>query len=154
MHKVSREITNQLVLSGVTTLIVGYNKGWKQDVNLGKKTNQKFVQIPFLTLLNMLIYKCALVGIKVITKGEAGEAYTSKCSFLDNEDIEKHLDYKGTRVKRGLFKSSDGTTINADLNGGFNILKLFYQENEAWNLELFKNCVEVCSTPSVFTVNW
>jgi len=150
MHKVSREITNQLVSGGVTTLIVGYNKGWKQDVNLGKKTNQKFVQIPFLMLLNMLIYKCALVGIKVVTKSEA---YTSKCSFLDNEDIKKHSEYKGSRVKRGLFKSSDGTAINADLNGGFNILKLFYQENEAWNLELFKNCVEVCSTPSVFTVN-
>ena len=150
MHKVSREVTNQLVSSGVTTLIVGYNKSWKQDVNLGKKTNQNFVQIPFLMLLNMLIYKCALVGIEVITKGEA---YTSKCSFLDNEDIKKHSEYKGNRVKRGLFKASDGTTINADVNGGYNILKLFFLSKEAWNLELFKNCVEVCSTPSVFTVN-
>ncbi|MDR1558375.1 MAG: IS200/IS605 family accessory protein TnpB-related protein, partial [Clostridiales bacterium] len=64
-------MTNQLVSSGVTTLVVGYNKGWKQDVNLGKKTNQNFVQIPFLMLLNMLTYKCALAGIHVVDRSEA-----------------------------------------------------------------------------------
>jgi putative transposase len=150
MHKVSREITNQLVSSGVTTLVVGYNKGWKQDVNLGKKTNQNFVQIPFLMLLNMLVYKCALVGIHVV---DLGESYTSKCSFLDDEDIKKHSSYKGKRVRRGLFRSANGTKINADVNGGYNILKLFYQKQEAWTAELHRDCVEVCSMPSVFTVN-
>jgi len=150
MHKSSREITNQLVCSGVTTLVVGYNKGWKQDVNLGKKTNQIFVQIPFVMLLNMLTYKCALAGIRVVDRGEA---YTSKCSFLDDEDIQKHSEYRGNRVKRGLFKSANGTNINADVNGGYNILKLFYQEQEAWTAELHRDCVEVCSAPSVFTVN-
>ena len=150
LHKVSREITNQLVSNGVTTLVVGYNKGWKQDVNLGDKTNQSFVQIPFLMFLNMLAYKCALAGIHVVDRGEA---YTSKCSFLDDEDIHKHSAYKGKRVKRGLFKSANGISINADVNGGYNILKLFYQEQEAWTAELHRDCVEVCSTPSVFTVN-
>jgi len=150
MHKVSREITNQLVSNGVTTLVVGYNKGWKQDVNLGKQTNQKFVQIPFLMLLNMLKYKCALAGIHVVEKGEA---YTSKCSFIDDEDIQKHEDYQGMRVKRGLYRSSNGILVNADVNGGYNILKLFYQEQEAWTTDLHRDCVEVCSTPSVFTVN-
>jgi putative transposase len=151
MHKVSREITSQLVASGVTTLVVGYNTSWKQDVNLGKKTNQKFVQIPFLTLLNMLRYKCALVGIRVEDKGEA---YTSKCSFLDDEAIRKHEKYMGYRMRRGLYKSYGGRKINADVNGGFNILKLFYQEQEAWTADLHRDCVEVCSAPSVFTVNY
>lgn len=151
MHNVSREITNQLVSNGVTTLVVGYNKGWKQDVNLGKKTNQNFVQIPFLMLLNMLTYKCALAGITVVAQSEA---YTSKCSFLDNETIQKHSDYMGKRIKRGLFMSADGTTINADINGGYNILKLFYQQQEAWTAVLHRDCVEVCSMPSVFTVKF
>ena len=150
MHKVSREIANQLVSNGVTTLVVGYNKGWKQDVNLGRQTNQKFVQIPFLMLLSMLKYKCALVGIRVVEKGEA---YTSKCSFLDDEPIQKHSKYQGRRVKRGLYRSSNGVLINADVNGGYNILKLFYQEQEAWTTDLHRDCVEVCSMPSVFTVN-
>jgi len=151
MHKVSREITNQLVSGGVTTLVVGYNTGWKQDVNFGKKANQKFVQIPFLTLLNMLRYKCALEGIRVVDRNEA---YTSKCSFLDDEGVQKHEKYMGYRQKRGLYKSYGGRRINADVNGGYNILKLFYQEQEAWTAELHRDCVEVCSAPSVFTVNY
>jgi len=151
IHKVSREITSQLVSNGVTTLVVGYSTGWKQDVNLGKKTNQKFVQIPFLTLLNMLRYKCALVGVRV---EDRSEAYTSKCSFLDDEQVCKHEKYMGYRQKRGLYKSQNGKKINADVNGGYNILKLFYQEQEAWTADLHRDCVEVCSTPSVFTVNY
>jgi putative transposase len=151
MHKATREITNQLVSNGVTTLIVGYNKGWKQDVNLGKKTNQNFVQLPFLMLLNMLIYKCALAGILVVPRNEA---YTSKCSFLDDEPIYKKTKYMGYRQNRGLYKSYSGNKINADVNGGYNILKLFYQEKVAWTADLHRNCVEACSAPSVFTANW
>jgi putative transposase len=150
MHKVSREITSQLVSNGVTTLVIGYNKSWKQDVNLGKKTNQNFVQIPFLQFVNMLTYKGALSGIRVET---IDEAYTSKCSFLDNEDIKKHSSYAGKRVKRGLFKSSTGLLINADVNAAYNILRKWLQTNAAQKFS-FNNCVEVCSTPSVFTVNY
>ena len=112
MHKATKEITNQLDSKQVAELVIGYNKGWKQDVNLGKETNQNFVQIPFLRFVKMLAYKCELVGIKVTT---VNEAYTSKCSFLDNEPIRKHKKYMGNRIKRGLYKSANGTCINADV---------------------------------------
>jgi putative transposase len=119
-HKASRFIVNQLVSKGVNTLIIGKNNGWKQDTIIGKIGNQNFVQIPFNKFISMLEYKCGLVGIdvKVVT-----EEYTSKCSFLDNEEIGKHDIYLGKRVKRGLFKSSTGKTINADVNGSYNILR-------------------------------
>jgi putative transposase len=68
----------------------------------------------------MLLYKCKLMGINVII---TEESYTSKCSFLDMEDVKKHETYKGKRIKRGLFKSSNGDLINADVNGGYNILR-------------------------------
>ena len=68
----------------------------------------------------MIQYKAALVGIQII---QNEESYTSKCSFLDNEEICKHASYMGSRVKRGLFKSKEKKTINADLNGAYNILK-------------------------------
>ena len=61
-----------------------------------------------------------MVGINVII---TEESYTSKCSFLDMEEIKKHETYKGKRVKRGLFKSSNGELINADMNGGYNIIR-------------------------------
>lgn len=120
LHKASREIVNQLVSKNISILIVGKNNGWKQDINIGKKNNQNFVQIPFARFIDMLEYKCRLEGITLI---EQEESYTSKCSFLDKEDIRKHGSYRGKRIKRGLFKTASGRLINADLNGSYNIMK-------------------------------
>ena len=118
-HKASRYIINQAVSNDVRTIIVGHNKNWKQEVNIGKINNQKFVQIPFDKLIHQLKYKGILEGIAVI---EVEESYTSKCSFIDNETIEKHETYVGNRVKRGLFQNSK-SLINADVNGSFNIMR-------------------------------
>ena len=144
LHKTSRLITNYLVSNNINTLVVGKNKEWKQDVNIGKKNNQNFVQIPHSRLIDMLLYKCKLRGINVII---TEESYTSKCSFLDDEGIKKHKVYKGNRIKRGLFKSSEGVLINADVNGSLNILKKVVGK---FNY----NPIEVCSTPTVITVKF
>ena len=120
MHKASRLIVNQLVSNDVCALYVGHNKGWKQDTNMGRVNNQNFVEIPHTTFIAILKYKCKLAGIAF---HENEESYTSKCSFLDNEEICKHDVYAGQRVHRGLFRSSDGTLINADVNGAWNILR-------------------------------
>jgi len=149
MHKTSREIVNQLVSHNVTNLIIGYNKGWKQDTNLGKVNNQKFVQIPFLMFINMLMYKCELAGIRCET---IQESHTSKCSFLDHEEICHHDKYLGRRIHRGLFKSATGQVINADINGSLNIMRRFLNVAKNINIYDFVNLVEVCSTPTVFTV--
>lgn len=120
LHKASKHVVNHLVSSNINTLIVGKNDGWKQDTNLGKKNNQNFVQIPFNMFISILSYKCKLRGIAFILQEES---YTSKCSFLDNEEIRKHERYIGGRIHRGLFKSSGGELINADVNGSLNILR-------------------------------
>ena len=112
-HKASRYIINQAVSNDIRTIIVGHNKNWKQEVNIGKVNNQKFVQIPFDNLIHQLKYKGQLKGINVI---EVEEGYTSKCSFLDNESVEKHEKYLGKRIYRGLFKNSTGKVLNADVN--------------------------------------
>lgn len=119
-HKSTTYIINQLVSNNINTLVIGYNKEWKQEINIGKRNNQNFANIPHQLFSNMLEYKCKLHGINFIKQEES---YTSKCSFLDNEEICKHENYKGNRIKRGLFKTSKGIIINADVNGSFNILK-------------------------------
>lgn len=124
-HKASRYIINQAVSNDVQTIIVGHNKGWKQEINIGKKNNQKFVNIPFDILIHQLKYKGKLEGINVI---EIEESYTSKCSALDNESLEKHETYIGKRIKRGLF-SGKGHLINADINGAINILRKYKKCN-------------------------
>lgn len=144
LHKSSRMLVNHLVSNNVSKVVVGHNKEWKQDINIGKQNNQNFVQIPFNQFIQMLTYKARLVGIEVV---EREESYTSKCSFLDGETIEKHDTYMGKRVKRGLFKSNNGRLINADLNGALNILK-----KEIPNAFEQEYGIEVCSTPTVLTV--
>jgi len=104
----------------IGTVLVGDGKGWKQEVNIGDKNNQNFVQIPFDTFKQKLKHKCEYyeIGFELVN-----ESHTSKCSFLDGEPVEHHEEYIGTRVERGLFKASDDTLINADVNGALNIAK-------------------------------
>jgi putative transposase len=119
-HKASRKIIDYCIQHDLGTIIIGYNGGWKQQIELGRRTNQNFVTVPFLKLIQQLEYKAELVGIEVKT---GAEDHTSKCSFLDEEPIEHHEKYAGKRVSRGLFRSRSGQIINADCNGGYNIMK-------------------------------
>lgn len=118
LHKKSRQIVNKLKEDKVKNVAIGYNKEWKSGINLGKKTNQTFVSIPYLRFIDMIKYKCALEGINVITNEES---YTSKCSALDLEVVKKHEVYIGKRIKRGLFRTGNGLLINSDVNGALNI---------------------------------
>ena len=71
-------------------------------------------------LRSQIRYKAEEKGITTI---DNDESHTSKCSFLDLESIEHHEEYIGRRIKRGLFRASDGRIINADLNAAYNIIK-------------------------------
>lgn len=116
------KIIKYCVKNDIGTLVIGDFKGIKQEINLGKRTNQNFVSIPFGILKQKLETKCVSYGIDYILQEES---YTSKCSSLDLEDIKKHEEYKGRRIKRGLYKTSNGVKINADVNGACNILRKY-----------------------------
>ena len=118
IHKVSRWIINFCKKNNIGTIVIGLNMGWKQEINLGKKTNQKFVEIPFSRLIDKITYKGKLIGIDVQT---VEESYTSKVDHLAFEPLEKRNVYSGKRIKRGLFQSSVNKLINADVNGAIGI---------------------------------
>lgn len=118
IHKISRFIVNYCICNNIGSLVIGLNKGWKNGINLGKKINQKFVEIPFYKLIDKISYKCKLVGIGFQTNEES---YTSKVDHLAFEKLCKHDIYLGKRKKRGLFQSSIGKLINADINGAIGI---------------------------------
>ena len=150
MHKLSSAIIQYMEANTLNTLIVGKNDGWKTNICIGRINNQNFVSIPYNMLIQMLEYKCKLAGINVVI---VNEAYTSKCSFLDEETIQKHDTYKGKRVKRGLFISSKGIKINADINGSLNIMVVGLKQLnvkrdvlilEPANLRFVLNPVRVC----------
>lgn len=118
IHKISRFIVNHCIDNNIGSLVIGLNRGWKIGINLGKKTNQKFVEIPFSKLIDKISYKCKLVGISFQVNEES---YTSKVDHLAFEKLCKHDVYLGKRKKRGLFQSSIGKLINADINGAIGI---------------------------------
>lgn len=128
IHKVSRFVINYCVDNNIGSLVVGLNKGWKQEINLGKKTNQKFVEIPFSRLIDKISYKCKLVGISFYL---SEESYTSKVDHLAFEGLEKHDVYLGKRKKRGLFQSSVNKLINADINGAIGIGRKVFGDSYA-----------------------
>ena len=126
LHHASRMIIDILVAQQIGTLVVGKNAQWKTDINLGKQTNQNFVNIPHARLIDMLEYKAFLVGMKVIVQEES---YTSRANFLGLDPIpvygktEAEPVFTGKRIKRGLYKTSTGELINSDVNGAYNILR-------------------------------
>ena len=125
-HKLSRHVVNTLLEKGVGNIIIGYNKQWKDSIDLGNKTNQKFVQIPHRQLISYITYKCNMVGIKV---KEVEESYSSRTDGLVLEHLPKYGDeitlkqFGGKRKFRGLFQSQIGKLINADVNGCINIMR-------------------------------
>lgn len=123
LHRISRTIINYCLENNIDNIVIGRNKDWQRNSKMGKKNNQRFVQIPYEDLIQKILYKAEEVGIKVII---IEEQYTSKSSFIDNDNIpEKFGNYKfsGKRICRGLYKCKDGTIINADVNSSFNILR-------------------------------
>ncbi|MEG4503288.1 transposase [Microcoleus sp. F6_B4] len=127
LHHSSRQIVNLLASRKIGTLVIGKNLQWKNEIDLGKRTNQNFVSIPHARLIEMLRYKAQLLGIKVI---EQEESYTSKSNFMNLDPIPVYgnigasdVTFSGKRIKRGLYRTSSGRLINADVNGSYNILR-------------------------------
>ena len=137
MHKIAKQIVKWCEEKQVSTIVIGSNKFWKQDINIGNNT-QTFVQMPFSTLIKYIEDKASKVGIEVV---RIEESYTSKASFLDLDDIPVYdkndkTEYKfsGKRISRGMYKSSSGFVFNADLNGAGNILRKYTKKSPVFNL--------------------
>lgn len=125
LNKTARFIVSHCIAHQIAQLIVGYNPGIKQEINIGKCNNQNFVQIPFHSLRSKLKALCERYGL-IYTEQE--ESYTSKASAVDGDEIPvynadnpKACQFSGKRIKRGLYRTKDGHLVNADLNGSLNI---------------------------------
>lgn len=126
VNKAARVVLNHCIESKIGTVVFGWNKGMRQKINLGSKTNQNFVQIPTGRLKERIAQLCEQYGIRFV---ETEESYTSKASFLDLDELPtfgakpEGWTESGKRVTRGLYRSKDGSKINADGNAAGNILR-------------------------------
>lgn len=124
IHQITAFLTTLFDEMNIETVFIGKNKNWKQELPFGKIVKQRFAYLPYETFIEQLRYKCRLRGISVITQEES---YTSKASFLDNDNIPVYGEvenptFSGRRTKRGLYRAGNGRLINADVNGAYNIL--------------------------------
>ena len=130
IHQLSRKLINHLSKLGVKNIVYGKNVNFKKEINLGRVTNQNFVNIPFNQIIERLRYKALLAGINFMT---VEESYTSKTSFLDEEKLhsykrsqdkpKKNYKFLGDRFARSLFRTKKGYVIHADINASFNIIR-------------------------------
>lgn len=127
IYKSAKYIITYCIKHKIGNLVVGYNDGFQNNVNLGKINNQRFVMIPYGRMKDRLEYLCKLYNINYILQEES---YTSKASFFDQDEIPKwnpqnpkQGKFSGKRVKRGLYQTNSGKFINADVNGALNILR-------------------------------
>jgi IS605 OrfB family transposase len=153
LHVASRTVVDWLVANNIGTLIIGKNSQWKSGINIGKRNNQNFVQIPHARLIELVKYKFEQEnGIVVVNE----ESYTSKASALDLDEIptfskrkNQKTEFSGKRVKRGLYKTLQGLLINADLNGALNIIRKV-AKNSLDDLVSDKQFIHHCATPKFF----
>ncbi|MCK5522285.1 MAG: transposase [Thiomargarita sp.] len=156
LHVASRTVVDWLVENNIGTLIIGKNSQWKSGINIGKRNNQNFVQIPHARLIELVKYKFEQEnGIVVVNE----ESYTSKASALDLDEIptfskrrNKKSDFSGKRVKRGLYKTLQGLLINADMNGALNIIRKVAR-NSYDDLVSDKQFIHHCATPKFFKLD-
>ena len=132
IHKASRFLVDYCSDNDINTIIIGNNKNWKQNSKMNKKVNQNFISIPYYNFIQKVQYKAEEFGIKVII---TEESYTSGTSFLDNELPIKENYNKNRRKYRGLFISNNGTKINADVNGSYQIIKKVFPKAFAEGIE-------------------
>ena len=125
-HKISCSIIDFCMEHQCGTLILGVNLLWKQRSNMNKINNQNFVSMPITLLRTMITYKALNAGIRII---EQEESYTSKADLIANDRIptygvdDKDASFSGKRIKRGLYRCSNGMILNADCHAAANIMR-------------------------------
>lgn len=154
VHKLTRMLVNRLVSHSISKVIVGKNVGMKQDINIGKKNNQNYVQIPMARIMNILRYKCELEGIEYI---EQEESYTSRSSFIDRDEIPKYEKdkkhtFSGKRIKRGMYRNKEDYNINADVNGSLNIGRKYLLSTGIYTEELHNQLLNKINNPKVIKI--
>lgn len=148
VNKAARIAVKHCLSHGIGTIVIGWKEGIKNGADMGKKSNQEFVQMPLAKLKERIKQLCDLYGIRYV---ETEEANTSAASYLDGDSLpkygEKPTGWKpsGKRIKRGLYRTKNGFCVNADLQASANILRKVATN---LNIDLSRVCRRCLTTVS------
>ena len=132
-YKAAHYIARRCKAQNVDLIVIGYNPSMKDMCDMKSANNQNLKTIAHKHAAEILMMVAQEYGIASVLYEES---YTSKSSFLDGDPVPtygentkkqgKTVTFSGTRVKRGLYRSKNGTLINADVNGACNIIRKAY----------------------------
>jgi len=116
-HKTSHLIVKTAAERKVGKIIIGINKGWKDNVEMRKNDKQNFKFLPYSVLIKMIKYKAERLGMEVI---EQEESYTSKASLIDMDPIptykkgeKRDTIFSGKRITRGQYQTKEKKILHA-----------------------------------------
>lgn len=129
VNKAARFIINRCLKDKIGNLVIGWNEGNKQNINIGSRNNYEVVSMPTARLIKRLEELCKEYGVvfHVIS-----EEYTSKASFLDRDKLHNHgekpVTWKpsGKRINRDQYRTKSGLILHADINAAANILRRLF----------------------------
>lgn len=148
-NRTVKKIIDYCIENDIGSIVIGNFANIKQEINLGKSNNQNFVQIPYSKLRQKLNSKCQQIGIDIFSQEES---YTSKTSYLDQEIPQKSESYQGKRIKRGLFRTSQGVLVNADVNGAAQILIKHFLKSKPRLIDYRRGSSGFVNNPVRFTI--
>lgn len=171
LHKLSKKIKTYLLNHNVNKLVISRKLSFTKttgEIKMYKNSKQKFYQIPFGRMLNLLESKLLEEGVEVLL---INEAYTSKTSALTADVVKVQekgrkkenilpTDLNGSRgskkkgklnnpLGRGMFKDHVlKKMINADLNAAANHIKVGIK-----GIKLNKNLIKYCNPKKIKSNN-
>lgn len=126
LHCMTKSVIDHAIAENVDVIFIGDITNIRDNINFGRKTNQKFHKLPYRKVINQLKYKAQLAGIEVLD--DVKENYTSQTCCICKDTPSKENAVKSNRKYRGLYVCRDcGSEINADINGAVNIAKKYLE---------------------------
>ena len=139
-HKITHDIVQTCRKNKTDVIVIGQNKGIKNNKSIGTELNRDFHNIAHARLMSLIKYKAQEYGIAVIT---TEESYTSLSSFVDNDELNTYdgkssakVEYSGIRSteNRHWFvrqndagKLCNSLRVHADINAAFNIIRKLFK---------------------------
>ncbi|OAD22004.1 transposase, IS605 OrfB family, partial [Candidatus Thiomargarita nelsonii] len=96
MHKATSIVVKTCVKHGISQVVIGDVAKSLNGINLGKKTNQNFVNLALGQFVEKLNYKLGSHGIELVV---TDESYTSKASFVDGDKMPKRYKKKAKQKR-------------------------------------------------------
>jgi IS605 OrfB family transposase len=114
LHILSKDFVERCYLAGVSTIAIGKLTGIRENIDYTDELNQRLHSWSFSELINMITYKAAAFGIKIVPVNEAYSSRTCHCDLKVSKSNPK---------TRAFYTCACGWYAQADVNAALNLFE-------------------------------